>query len=151
MLFRSTLDVGDEKIVADELNAFSERGGEFFPAVPVFLVKTVLDGIYGILLGKRFPVLDKLLGGEVGAGFGHMVMTLFAALPLARRSVHSEDKILAVLEARFLDSLEYILDSLLVACKVGREAAFVADRGREVLAFEQGLERMEDLDRKSVV
>lgn len=90
---------------------------------------------------------DQLLGGELLAALGLDIeaLALFAVLPLARRRVHCEDKVLAGLVARLFDCGEDVFDCLFVACEVGSKAALIADGGCKTLGFQKSRECMEDL------
>ena len=83
--------------------------------------------------------------GEILAGLGQVVLALFAALPLGGSSVHCEDEVLAGLVASLLYCAKDILDSLLIACKVGSESALVADGRCKTLALKQRRKRVEHL------
>ena len=65
---REPLGVGDEQVVADDLDLVAELGGHGAPAVPVVLVQRVLDGD------------DRVRRDELGVVGGHLVGRLRAAL-----------------------------------------------------------------------
>ena len=56
--------VGDEEVVADELDLMADEIGEVFPAGPVVFGEAVLDGQDGVLAGPVGPELGHLFGGE---------------------------------------------------------------------------------------
>ena len=45
-----SLDVGNEEVVADELALAAESLCHLYPAIPVFFIKTILDGVDRILV-----------------------------------------------------------------------------------------------------
>ena len=63
---RETHRVGDEEVVADELHAAAELGGEQLPAFPVVLGEAVLDGDDGVFRAQRVVDADQLFAA---AGF----------------------------------------------------------------------------------
>ena len=123
------LGVGDEQVVADQLHPVAEGVGEGLPAVPVLLGHAVLDrhdrvavdqvGVVADHLGRRQRAV--LAGQHVGA----------VLVELGRRRVEGDGHLLAGREAGLLDGLHQQLAGLLVGRQVGREAALVADRGRQ--------------------
>ena len=139
------LGVRDEQVVADQLDLAAQLLRHVLPALPVFLVEAVLDGVDGILLDQLLPVLDQLLTGKDLAALGQLILALFAAFPLAGGSIHGQHKIPAGQVAGLLDSLEDILNGLLVAGKVGCKAALVTHGGGQTLGFQQRLQGVEHL------
>ena len=140
-----TLGVGDEQVIADQLDLAAQFLRHLLPALPVLLIEAVLNGVDGVLLDQLLPVCDQLLTGEHLAALGQSVLALFAALPLAGSCVHGQHKIPAGLVAGLLDGGKDILNGLLIAGKVGRKAALITDRGRKPLILQQRLQRVEHL------
>jgi hypothetical protein len=62
------LGVGDEEVVADELDPIADRVGELLPAVPVVLVERVLDGADRVALAPVAVELHHLRGVEPVSG-----------------------------------------------------------------------------------
>ena len=91
--------VGDEEIVAYQLDPAAQLLREKLPALPVLLVQGVLDGEDGITVYKLLPVADEGLGGKAGPGFWEKVFALPAALPLAGGGVHSQHKSMASIKS----------------------------------------------------
>ena len=52
MPLRQALGVGDEEVVADDLDLVAELVGQELPAVPVVLGQAVLDGDDGVLVDR---------------------------------------------------------------------------------------------------
>jgi hypothetical protein len=73
------LGVGDEQIVADELDLGAERVGQQLPAVPIVFGHAVFDGDDRILPDPVGPELHHLLGGAL-ALVGLLEHVLFAVL-----------------------------------------------------------------------
>ena len=70
------LRVGDEEVVADELDVAAELGVELPPAGPVVLRQAVLDADDGVLGAPALPVGDQLLAAQ-GAPFFRPGRTCF--------------------------------------------------------------------------
>ena len=58
------LGVGDEEVVADELDLVADVFGEVLPAVPVVFGEAVFDGDDGVLVDPVLPEGGHLFGGE---------------------------------------------------------------------------------------
>ena len=141
-----TLGVGDEQVVAHQLDLAAQLAGHLLPAFPVLFVQTVLDGDDGVLLHQLLPVCDELTGGELGAGLGQLVEALaLGALPLGGGSVHGQHEVPAGKITGLLDGGQNGLDGLLVAGQVGSEAALVAHGGSQTLCLQDGSQSVEDL------
>ncbi len=126
-----TLGVGDEEIVAHDLDLVPQGFGKLDIALPIVLIQAVLDGDDGILAHPLGIELDQLVGGEklIGIGFPELV-TLATALveEFAGCAVQGDGHLLAGPVAGLFDSLHDELQGFLVV-QVGSEAAFVAHRG----------------------
>src|SRR5262249_35814460 len=123
--------VRDEKVVADELHARPELARERGPRIPVVLRGPVLDR------DDRVPIEQPL--PEAG-DLARPKLLPFEAVDavledLARRGVERDRHALAM--PGTLGSLEDHLDRRLARRKVGREAALVADGGREPALVEK--------------
>ena len=122
------LDVGDEEVVADELDAAAEPVGERLPAVPVVLAEPVLDRDDRVALGRGRP-----RGRSCRAVSSVPPCALEAVravvMELARGEVERDRDPVAVTCA--LRRLEDRLASPRRRAEVRCEAALVADRRRE--------------------
>ena len=58
------LFVGDEEVVADELDLVAEFGVELGPAFPVVFGEAVFDGADGVFVGPVGPDGDEVVGGD---------------------------------------------------------------------------------------
>ena len=65
MPFFDALSIGDEEVVADDLDAAAEAGGHELPALPVVLAHAVLNGDDGVLVDKVLPHVHHLRAGHV--------------------------------------------------------------------------------------
>ena len=119
------LGVRDEEVVADELHAVAELGGQLLPGVPVVLGGAVLDRDDREARDQVGPEARDLAGAELAA----LEAVGAVAEDLARRRVERDRDRVAVPGA--LGGLEDRLDRRLARRKVGGEAALVADGGRE--------------------
>ena len=141
-----TLGVGDEQVIAHQLDLAAQLAGHLLPALPVLFVQTILNGDDGVLLHQALPVGDQLAGGELGAGLGQLVEALaLGALPLGGSSVHGQHEVLAGHIAGLLNGGQNGLDGLLIAGQVGGKAALIAHRGGQTLGLQDGSQGMEHL------
>ncbi len=139
--------VGDEEVVADELDFIAKALGELLPAFPIAFGEAVFDGDDGrIFFDHPLEVTDHLLGGLL-AFFGFdEVIDAIAFIEFAGSDVHAEEDLFAELVAGFLNRFRDEGERLFVALLAGRsEAAFVADAGFIAVGFDDFLEGVEDL------
>ncbi len=146
------LGVGDEEIVADELDLVAEFLVELFPAFPVAFRHTIFKRDEREFVGDLDPVLDELVRGVGLAGFGLMVddlaiFALFALGPFRGRSVHSEHEVFARFITGGFDAVHDEGEDFFVGTMlgVGGEAAFITSAGGKALALQDLLEGVEDL------
>src|SRR5690606_8499007 len=85
--------VGDEQIVADELDLAADLLGEVGPAIPVAFIHTVFDGEDRIFGGESRQVIGKLRRTEYLALAGQIVFAVL--VELARRAIECEGDVLA--------------------------------------------------------
>ena len=55
--------IGDEEIIADELDFAAEAVGQFLPTVPVFFSESVFNGDDRVLVDQVFIKVDHFLCG----------------------------------------------------------------------------------------
>ncbi len=85
------LRVGDEEVVADELDFVADLLGEELPAVPVVFGEAVFDGDDGVLLDPGLPEGGHLGGGELAlVGFFEDVLAGFLVVELAGGGVEGD-------------------------------------------------------------
>ena len=155
VLFNALLDdfgVGDEEVVADELNLAAEFLAELLPTFPVAFGHAVFKRDKGEFVGEFHPVTDKLIGGIDFAGFGLMIndlaiFALFALGPFRGSGVHGEHEVFARLIAGGFDAFHDEGEDFFVrtVLGVGGESTFIASSGGEALALQDLLEGVEDL------
>ena len=144
---RENFRIGDENVVADELDFLSQFLGDELPAVPVVFGEAVFDGNDGILAHPIGPELDHLLGGARGlVGFLEDVFLAGAVVELARGGIERDGDLLAGFVSRGGDGFEDAFERLFVGFQVGREAAFVADGGRVAVFLEHSLQVVKNFD-----
>src|SRR5262249_42600029 len=139
--------IGDEEVVAHELDAAAEAARELPPAVPVVLAEPVLDGADGIAREQPLVEAHHLVARLLGAVGAQAVASVLAELP--GRPVEGEEDVGARAIARALDRAQEEVERFHVAAEAGREAALVAHPGGEALVLEELPERVEDLDARA--
>ena len=74
--FAQEFHVGNKEVVAHQLAAMTDALGQLFPAFPVVLAHTVLNGVDGILVDKFLQVGNLLVHAQLLAVrvFGHAVL-----------------------------------------------------------------------------
>ncbi len=149
MPFGQALGVGDEEVVADDLDLVAQRLGDRRVAVPVVLVERVLDRDDRVLVDPGGEQVDHLAGWR-RACRGSTSRTCSPSCPPRRtaRSWRSRGRWRCPCRGRrvagLVDGVEDELDRLLVV-EVGGEAALVADGGVVAGLLEDALEVVEDL------
>ena len=135
--------VGDEQVVADELDTIAQARGEPAPARPVLLVEPVLDRHDRIAVHEVRPQLDHLIGRQ------HAALTLevvgAVAVELAHRGVERDRHVLAGVVAGRTDGLDEQVERGGVGREVRSEAPLVPEAGREPATLQHGLEVVVDL------
>ena len=129
MPFCRNFDVGDEQIVADELDLVAELVGELLPVVPVAFGAAVFDADDRVLAAELDVEVDQLVAGDGLAGALLEGVGAVAVVELGGGDIEREEDLLARLVAGVLDGLEDGLDGVLGAVELRREPAFVADGG----------------------
>ena len=130
--------VGDEQVVADELDPVTDRAGELGPALPVVLSHAVLDRHDRVALDEALPVGDHLVGVEHLAFPGEVIRAI--SVQLTHRRIEGDGDLLTRGESRLGDRFDKGGDRLLVGRQVGGEAALVAHRRRQAAVVEQVLQ-----------
>ena len=60
--FLEKLRIGNEEVVADELDTVAEALGKHLPAVPVVFAEAVLDGDYWVVVGNPLVPVGEIFG-----------------------------------------------------------------------------------------
>src|SRR5438552_4106104 len=142
---RQELLVGDEDVVADQLQAGAQRGRQPLPPGPVVLAEPVLDRDDGVGLAPALVEGDQVVGrGAPPAGLAEGIAAVRGQL--ARGRVEGERHVAPGYQARRSDRFDQEVERLLVAPERGREAALVADRGGEPARVEEPSQHVVDLD-----
>jgi hypothetical protein len=136
------LGVGDEQVVAHQLDLVTDGVGEDLPAFPVVLVQRVLDGDQRVV-GNEFGVVGAHLGGAQGLAL-ELVGTVLEEL--GGGDVQGQGDVLARGVAGVLDGFLDQVQGSTVGRQVRGEAALVAEAGGEALLLEHGLEVVVNLD-----
>src|SRR6266702_173936 len=144
-----TLRIGDEEVVADELDV-PELPGEELPAVPVVFGQAVFDRNDRVLRGPRLVKGDHLFRGFFGlVGLLEDVLLLLFVVELAGGRIEGNGDLFARRVARLLDRIQNQFNSFGVRLQAWREASLVSYRGVVALLLEHAFESVEDLDAPS--
>ena len=101
------LGVGDEEVVADELDAVADVFGEELPAVPVVFGEAVFDADDGVFVDPVLPEGGHLFGGELAlVGFLEDVLAGFFVVELAGGGVEGDGDVCSGVVAGELDRFE---------------------------------------------
>ena len=134
--------IGDEEIVADDLDAVALRRGLLGKTLPVVFVESVLDRNDREGVDPLLPERDHLVARLAAAlRFRQLVAPL--GEEGAGGGIERDGDVLAGLVAGGLDRLHDQFAGLFVALEIGRKAALVADRRRVALALEELRQRVE--------
>ena len=142
MPFRSKLLVGDEEVVANQLDPGAEFSGQRLPSLPVGLGHPVLDRNERELVDQRREIVDHFRRGHGPA------LELVAA-PLEQLGgghIESEGHLIAQAIAGCLDPFRQKLQGCPVGGEVGSETAFVPDIGLKAAPGQDFLEGLVALD-----
>ncbi len=141
-----TLGVGDEEVVANDLDLLAQGLGEGDVAFPVALIKSVFDRVDGILLDPLGVLGDHVCGGEqlVGVGLPELVALAVTFVEQLRGGAVEGDLDLGARLVTCGDDRLHDHFQGFVVGQVGREAAFVADGGDVLALLQDALEGVED-------
>ncbi len=130
--FAQKFHVGDEKIVADQLNLFAEARGQLFPTFPIILRAAVLDRNDGKTRAKIDIVLDQLFNRPFRAvRFLENVNVALGVVKLGSGRIERDENLLAKFVTGFFDRRRNRFERVLGGIELWREPAFVADcRGK---------------------
>ena len=130
--------VGDEEVVADDLDLVADLSGELGVALPVVFLQRILDGHDRVVLDELLVDLDHILGAVLAAL--EVVDALVLVVELGRCSVQGESDVLAELVAGLLHSLSNEVQSFLGGINRRSEAALVAKTRGQALGLNDGLQ-----------
>ena len=141
-----TLGIGNEQVVAHQLDLTAQFPGHLLPAFPVLFIQAIFNGDDGILFHQALPVCDQLTGSVLGAGLGQLVKALaLGALPLGGSGIHGQHEVPTGLITGLFDGGQNGFDGLLVAGQVGGKAALVAHGGGQTPGLQDGSQSVEHL------
>ncbi len=140
------LAVGDEQVVADQLDLIADGIGEQLPAGPIVFGHAIFDGENRRILADPVgPELHHLFAGAF-ALVGLLEDVLAILEEFAGGGVEADSDVHAGLVAGLRDGFEAALDGFFVGFQHGGEAALVADGSGVAFLAEHLFEGMEDLD-----
>ena len=133
--------VGNEQVVADQLDAATDLGGQGLPSIPLVLIQRILDGNQRVVRDELLVVLNHVLGRAA------FTLELVQAVleELGGGDVQGQGNVFARLEASLLDRGDDQVEGLSVGVQVGGEAALVAQTGGQAAVLHDALERVVDL------
>ncbi len=120
-----SLDIGDEQVVADELDFVAELERHLLPCRPVIFAAAVFDAADRVLVAPIGEEVDHFIARQFFAI--DCVLLSLAVVELSRSGVESDPDLFARFVARFVDRGHDHVECFLVALQVGCEAAFVTD------------------------
>ena len=108
----SRLGLGDEEVIADQLNFLADSVCEFLPRVPIVFMATVFDGNDGVLFAELGVDIDQGVGGD--CLLVEDVAFAFLVVELAGSCIECDGDLLARLVAGFLDGADDAPDDWMV-------------------------------------
>ena len=147
--FLQELRIGDENIVADELDFVANFVGELFPRRPVAFTTAVFDAHDGILCHEFGVKAHEVVAADRFTRALLERVFRVAAVKLGGGRVECEINVLAGLVSGVLDGLNDGLQRLFHAAQFGRESPFVADGGAATLLFQNGFQRVKRFDNRA--
>ena len=138
--------VGDEEVVADELDLVAKAFGEFLPAFPIGFGKAVFDcDDSRIFFDHSLEITDHLLSGLLSFFGFDEVIDAVAFIEFGGSNVHTKEDLFAKLIASFLNRLGNEGERLFVALLAAwGESTFIANTGLIAVGFDDLLEGVED-------
>src|SRR6266852_7164148 len=125
-----TADIGDEEVVADELNLAPEPLGQELPSIPVVFGHAVLDADDRVSADPSLVKVDELQRGERHPLARELVVPV--GVQLAGRDVERERDIVTRFVPGLSNGLDDELQSVFVRRQVRRESPLVTDCGGKV-------------------
>ena len=140
------LRVGNEQVVAHELDLLAEVLGQLLPAVPIAFAQAVFDGDDGVFFHQFIKPGDHLVGGLVAlAGFFQFIHAGFRIVEFAGGHVHGDADFFARLVACRLNGFHDAFERRFVVFQVGGKAALVTHSGNLAFFLQNALQGMEGL------
>jgi len=142
--FSQDLGVGDEEIVAHQLNLVAQTVGQDLPARPVTLAHAVFDRDDRVLLGQAFQVVYLLLGRQLAtvALLVEVQASVFFE-EFGSRAIQADANIVAQLVASLGHGRSDHFQRFFSVGDVRCETAFITHGGRHVLVVQHFLQVVE--------
>ena len=135
--------IGDEQVVAHQLDFVSHSLCHCLPAIPVVFAQTVLNGINGIMGNQIFVVFDHVAGRQRPALPAQHILAVL--MEFACGGVQRQHHLVAGCVAGRLNGFHDKGERLIGAANVGRKTALVANGGAEARIRQLFLKGMEHL------
>ena len=139
-------EVGGEEVVADDLQAVAERGGQLRPALPVVLGQRVLDRQHRVPVGQLAEHGRELLRGAGAALGGEHIAAAARVVEVRGGDVERVSDVIADAQARALDGGVEQLQRRCVRFERRPEAALVRLEHREAALAQHVGGRLIDRD-----
>ncbi|CCK08265.1 phosphopyruvate hydratase [Cronobacter sakazakii 696] len=141
--FFQDFGVGNEQVVAHQLDFVAQHFGLVCKTIPVRLVQTVFDGNDRVLFGQVFQEVGELFRGERFVAFARQnVFTVFVEFRCC--AVHRQGDVFAQFVTRCFYRFSDNSQSFGVRTQVWRVAAFVTHCGVHAFAFQHFRQVMEN-------
>ena len=132
-----SLCVGNEQVITDQLNPVAQSFCQQLPAFPILFVQTVFQGNDRILVCQGLPVLYQLSGSELLTALRLYVFTGLGTLPFAGCRIDCQNEVRTRHVTAFLNRLQDVIQSLLVAGQVRCITAFIAHAGGKTVCLQE--------------
>ncbi len=133
--------VGDEKIIAHQLNLAAQRLGQRLPSLPIILGTAILDGDDRIV-AHQIGQVRHILSSAQAFTFTFKNIAAFLVI-LGRRAIQRQADILTRLVARLLHRFQNEIKRLTGRADIGCKAALIAHPGGQTGLIQLFLEHME--------
>ncbi len=141
--FLENFGVGDEQVIAYQLDAIPQFFGQQLPAFPVVFGHAVFDGDNRVTINEVGVEINHVCGGLLLLGF--ILEDVFAILvELTGGDIECQQDIFPRLVAGCPDGVHYDFQSFFVALEVRCKAALVTDCSVIALILEDFLEGVEN-------
>ena len=134
--------VGNEQIVADQLNFVADGVGQHLPAFPVIFGHTVFNGENRETVAEVFIKFNHLSVGVRFAFAFHLVFAVF--IKFGRSGVNSQNNVFTRLETGIFNGVDNESQSFFGRLQIRSETAFVADVGVVAGCFQVLFQSMEN-------
>ena len=140
---RKTLNICDEKIVANQLAIFADEISDKFPPFPIIFGQSVFDRDNRIGTREFCKIFGLFLDRADFAFAFIMIGALFEKF--SRCAIHGEEDVFSGLIASGLDCLHAEIKCSFSGWQIWCEPAFIADIGIVTCLLQRAFQRVEDL------